>query len=261
MCDEDWINVAMSDDAVVVEILLRLHQPTPPQPPPTKNLPPCLDVDWTGRQRRSRSVPRHRGGSEGKDEPARASPATPLSWSCATSASGGGAGGGGDAVDGCEESSRSMKLVDSSRSKKVTNPNEMTSTKRARRKKTLAELREEENLLLKERKTLKSKLASLRLTVEKHRDANKSLKRMKLDLQSGKTFRTEAASVTTEDEQCHSYNAISSTSITNKVLNNAPLIIPTNSIEAQETSKQEASFLLPDLNLPAEDDLSSNALT
>ncbi|KAI9089537.1 hypothetical protein K1719_021545 [Acacia pycnantha] len=242
MCDEDWINVAMSDDAVVVEILLRLHQSTPPQPPPTKNQPPCLDVDWTGRQRRSRSVSRHRGGSEGKNEPTRASPATPLSWSCATSASCG--GGGGDAVDGCEESSRSIKLVDSSRSKKVTNPNETTSTKRARRKKTLVELREEENFLLKERKTLKNELASLRLTVEKHRAANKSLKRMKLDLEPGKAFRTEAASVATEDEQSHS-----------------PLIIPTNSIEVQETSKQEASFLLPDLNLPAEDDLSSNALT
>ncbi|XP_028766436.1 uncharacterized protein LOC114724286 [Neltuma alba] len=258
MCDEDWIDVAMSDDSVVVELLLRLHHATPPQPPPTRKQPPCLHVDWTVRQRRSRSVPRHRG-SEGKEEQTTASPTTPLSWSCATSASCG--GGGGDAVDGCEESSRAIKLVESSRSKKVMNPNETTSTKRSRRKKTLVELKEEETLLLKERKNLKSELASLRLTVEKHRAANKSLKRMKLDLESGKAFKTDAASVATEEEQSRSYNAISSRNIASKVLNDAPLICPTNSMKAQETSKQEASFLLPDLNLPVEEDLSSNALT
>ncbi|XP_054795029.1 uncharacterized protein LOC129300478 [Prosopis cineraria] len=218
MCDEDWINVAMSDDSVVVEILLRLHQDTPPPPPPppslTKKQPPCLRVDWTVRQRRSRSVPRHRG-SEGKDEPTRASPTTPLSWSCATSAS---FGGGGGAVDGCEESSCPIKRVESSRSEKVKNPSEATSTKRSRRKKTLVELKEEETFLLRERKNLKNELASLRLTVEKHRAANKSLKRMKLDLESGKAFKTDSASVATEEEQSHSCNATSSTSLTNKVL-------------------------------------------
>ncbi|KAI4329379.1 hypothetical protein L6164_021647 [Bauhinia variegata] len=108
MCDEEWLKVAMADDAVVVRLLLSLGQPQPPPPP--KKMPPCLRLDWTVRQRRSRSAPRH-VGTEKKGEPARASPTTPLSWSGATSASGGGG------ADGYEESSRPIKPMEGSRSK------------------------------------------------------------------------------------------------------------------------------------------------
>ncbi|KAL2532362.1 V-type proton ATPase subunit [Abeliophyllum distichum] len=44
---------------------------------------------------------------------------------------------------------------------------------------TLAELREEENLLLKERRELKMEVAALRVNLEKQRATSESLKRMK----------------------------------------------------------------------------------
>ncbi|KDO41827.1 hypothetical protein CISIN_1g0302882mg, partial [Citrus sinensis] len=56
---------------------------------------------------------------------------------------------------------------------------ETTAAKRSRKKKTLAELKEEEGLLLKERRNLKNKLATLRLSFEQQRAENESLKRMK----------------------------------------------------------------------------------
>ncbi|RVW53826.1 hypothetical protein CK203_088579 [Vitis vinifera] len=54
-----------------------------------------------------------------------------------------------------------------------------TNTKRSRRKKTFAELKEEEILLLKERTYLKKELATLRVTFKEQRATNESLKRMK----------------------------------------------------------------------------------
>lgn len=87
MSDDHWIKVAMADDSLVVDLLLRLHRPPPPPPP-------CLNLHWTVRQRRSRSA-------HNKAESTRASPTTPLSWSGATSASGGN-------LDGYEESKPSQ---------------------------------------------------------------------------------------------------------------------------------------------------------
>ncbi|MBA0821066.1 hypothetical protein Goarm_017945 [Gossypium armourianum] len=57
-----------------------------------------------------------------------------------------------------------------------------TSTKRSRRKKTFAELKEEENLLLKERVHLEKEIASTRATCKEHRATNENLKRIRLDL-------------------------------------------------------------------------------
>ena len=96
MSDDHWIKVAMADDSLVVDLLLRLHRPPPPPPP-------CLNLHWTVRQRRSRSA-------HNKAESTRASPTTPLSWSGATSASGGN-------LDGYEEYSRPSKPTQTSRSK------------------------------------------------------------------------------------------------------------------------------------------------
>ncbi|KAJ0785293.1 hypothetical protein HanOQP8_Chr02g0041481 [Helianthus annuus] len=72
----------------------------------------------------------------------------------------------------------------------VIGSNETTPTKRPRKKKvanfskftcvTLAELREDETRLLKERKQLKRQLASLQATCQKHRKDNESLKKMKV---------------------------------------------------------------------------------
>lgn len=93
-------------------LLLRLRQALPPPPPSKskKSAAPHLQLEWTVRQRRSKSTPRHISSAERKAELTRASPTTPLSWSGATSASGGGA------ADCYEESSRLTKQMQSSRS-------------------------------------------------------------------------------------------------------------------------------------------------
>lgn len=94
----------MSDDSMVVEMLLRLHKAEPPPAPTSKKGAPVLQLEWSVRQRRSKQVPRKKGDAT------RASPTTPLSWSGATSVSGGGA-------DGFEESSKLLKPIDNPRSK------------------------------------------------------------------------------------------------------------------------------------------------
>ncbi|CAL0321982.1 unnamed protein product [Lupinus luteus] len=203
MCDDDWVKLAMADDSKVVDLLLNLHHPRPP--------PPLLHLHWTLRQRRSKSVPRNK-----------ADPTTPLSWSGATSASGG-------AVDGDEDSCHpTTKHAQTSRSK-IANPNETTTTKKSRRKKTLAELKEEEGLLSKEQRSLKNELASLRVTAEKHRATNERLKRMKLEFESRQnsksattTFEVSGKAVLDpskfQEAQCYPSSSLSSNNGTHKVL-------------------------------------------
>ncbi|PWA91651.1 hypothetical protein CTI12_AA089330 [Artemisia annua] len=63
--------------------------------------------------------------------------------------------------------------------------NETTPTKRPRKKKTLAELKEDETAL-KERKQLKRQVANLQAACEKRRKENESLNKMKNDMQPHK---------------------------------------------------------------------------
>ncbi|ONI16380.1 hypothetical protein PRUPE_3G095200 [Prunus persica] len=62
--------------------------------------------------------------------------------------------------------------------------------KRPRKKKTLAELKEEESFLLKERRNLKNQLATLHLTVEKQKATNESLRKIKMITRCLKTSRS-----------------------------------------------------------------------
>lgn len=73
MCDYDWVNLAMANDSIVANLLLHFNNPPPP---------PSLQLHWTIRQPRSRSIPK-------SESSIRASPTTPLtcSWSATTSAS------------------------------------------------------------------------------------------------------------------------------------------------------------------------------
>ncbi|GAV70923.1 hypothetical protein CFOL_v3_14421 [Cephalotus follicularis] len=245
MRDEEWVKVAMTDDMVVVEMLLQLHRADPPPPPPQPS--PPLQLEWSVRQRRSKQVPKKKG------EPTRASPTTPLSWSGATSGSGG-------AADGFEDSSFPAKAMESSRSKIVVT-SETPSTKRSRKKKTLGELKEEESLLLKERRDLKNELATFRRTVEKLRTTNESLKRMKLDmlsLQTQKMVTTSVASEETISDQLQQMEVAgdptSSISAISDACNKLDPSPPTESCNEQEVSCKEPTFLLPDLNLPCGDD-------
>ncbi|MED6126416.1 hypothetical protein PIB30_078266 [Stylosanthes scabra] len=225
MCHDNWVKIAMADDSLVVDLLLRLqHAP-----------PPSLNLQWRVRQRRSKCVPRHN-----KAEPSRgrASPTTPLSWSATTSAS--------------EESTRPTKHPYTSRSKVANNPTETAITKKPRRKKTLAELKEEENLLLKERRSLKNELASLRLTVEKHRATNESLKRLKVNLESHSQMNSkiyeESKKGVIDPTQCHPSTSLSPKAVTHKA------------IDGSRSESQESTLVLPDLNLPVDEDLSSKCM-
>ncbi|ESW22787.1 hypothetical protein PHAVU_005G181100 [Phaseolus vulgaris] len=251
--DDDWVNLAVADDSLVVNLLLRLHHPPPPPLPPLS-----VHLHWTVRQRRSRSVRRH--APHKKPESTRASPTTPLSWSGATSASGGN-------LDGYEESSRPTSLPQTSRSK-VSNPSETATTRKSRRKKTLAELKDAEDLLLKERRSLKKELASLRLTVEQHRTTNESLKRVKLDFVSRQNSNTSATASEVcgkavngpsqfATSECHPSSSVSRNTAIHDV---SPVYAANVSPKAQENGNQESSFVLPDLNLPVDEDFSANAM-
>ncbi|CAH8382444.1 unnamed protein product [Eruca vesicaria subsp. sativa] len=172
MTDRDWTRQAMSDDSLVADVLISLHHLNPP-PPPDKSGASDLKLKWCVRQPRSKPTP----PSRKKGEHTRGSPSTPLSWSGATSLSGG--VGVGAAVDGVEESSRAIKLSSAVRSKiSQTSVTPTTHFKKSRKKKTLAELKEEESLLLKEKKGLKNELASMRNLLKQQRARNESLKRI-----------------------------------------------------------------------------------
>ncbi|KAG7591826.1 hypothetical protein ISN45_Aa01g008100 [Arabidopsis thaliana x Arabidopsis arenosa] len=206
MTGGDWIHEAMCDDSLVAEALICLLHAEPS--PPEKNTGGASDLKlkWSVRQRRTRVAPLRKKG----DHDTRASPTTPLSWSGATSFSGGGGGGSGAAVaaDGFEESSGAVKLSEAVRSK-ISQTSVTTSPfKRSRKKKTLAQLKEEESLLLKERKSLKNELATMQDLLKQQRARNESLKK----------------------------------------------------IQAEPQKNDDSSFLLPDLNIPLDNNPSPESL-
>ena len=99
---DEWMKAAMSDDTLVVELLVRLKQsqaasPLKSHPPQT---PSMLPLTWSVRLPRSRAL-RCDGGAVSQRKQAdstRCSPTTPLSWSGAASPSA--------TADGFEESSQ-----------------------------------------------------------------------------------------------------------------------------------------------------------
>lgn len=101
--EDEWVRVAMEDDIMVAELLVRMRGAAPP---PLKR--PSLPLEWSVRQRRSKPVFANTNQKK-KPQSQRASPTTPLSWSGGTSVSG---GSGGAGAGGSEESSRlhSQKL-------------------------------------------------------------------------------------------------------------------------------------------------------
>ncbi|XP_010539527.1 PREDICTED: uncharacterized protein LOC104813579 [Tarenaya hassleriana] len=219
MTNENWIGAAMSDDALVVEILLRLRHSEPPVKSGGVSAP---TLDWRVRQRRSKA------GKKG--DQARASPTTPLSWSCATSFSG-----------GVEESSGAIKPPETVRSK-ISRMIKTTPFKRSRRKKTLTELKEEESLLLKERNSLRNELESVQALLEQQRARNNALKKLKAESQA---------------------------SVPCKVAATMMMMTPASSSHHISSSKREesdsdmrkgSSFSLPDLNIPLDNDPSLEVL-
>ncbi|KAI3727165.1 hypothetical protein L1987_66975 [Smallanthus sonchifolius] len=177
MTEADWVTAAMADNDVVAEVLLRLRLPT--LPPSSKRRRPAPLQSWTIHQRRSRTQPILPAST--KSETPRASPSTPLSWSGATSVSGGGAGA--PIADALDSTQPNHNCSDISRSKVIRPPGETTPTKRPRKKKTLAALKEEGIVLMEEQNDLKKKLAALQANCEKQRKENERLKKIKLEIQ------------------------------------------------------------------------------
>lgn len=223
---DEWVAAAMTDDQMVVELLLRLkHAGTVAAENPETNL------RWGIRQRRSRSS-RFGGGvtlKKGVDS-VRGSPKTPLSWS------GGSGSGGASASPSAEDTSRQASCSTSAGSGSKAFPtNEITSCfpKRLKNKKSTSELKHEENLKLKERLHLEKEIASLRATFDQQNVMNQRLKRIKLDLNSG------------------------------NVKNETPVdLIRKSQGESKpcrmegKTATSESLFFLPDLNItPSEDEL------
>ncbi|CAK9142010.1 unnamed protein product [Ilex paraguariensis] len=250
--DEEWVRAAMTDDSMVVELLVRLNQP-----PPTPK--PALPVDWSVRQPRSKTMTVKAMTST----TTRASPTTPLSWSGAESLSGGaggGSGSGGTVDGGFEESSRPLHKRSHTTRSKVTGTSETATTKRSRKKKTIAELKEEEILQLKEKRHLKREIANFHITLEKQRATNESLKIMKLDLQS----QPAAESVlTVACEETISHQFQQKTADCDPAPPILPPIVTGNVLDAlptglsqvhKEVTDPVAKCALPDLNVPFEED-------
>ncbi|KAL4283025.1 hypothetical protein GQ457_16G000600 [Hibiscus cannabinus] len=162
---DEWVRAAMNDDNMVVHLLLTLKLKL-------KQPQAATTLKRGARQPRSRATLTRCDDKRGGDFSTRCSPTTPLSWRSggATSTS---------AADGFEATSRPPP----SRSKGTAVDETINiNTKRTRRKKTIAELKEEENLLLKERIYLQKEIASTRTTCNEQRARNEHLKRIKLDL-------------------------------------------------------------------------------
>ncbi|XVE91236.1 hypothetical protein DITRI_Ditri20bG0137800 [Diplodiscus trichospermus] len=245
MSEEDWVKEAMTDAMLVAEVLLSLvHSESPARMKSAKNnsSSPSLQLDWSVRQRRSKQALRKKG------ETARASPTTPLSWSGGTSVS------GGAGADGSEESSRPpSKPVDNARSK------------------TLAELKEEMSSHSKENNSLKNELEMVKLKFENLRTTNETLrrklkfekeramgessKRIKLDYESNLGTETAMAFVESKngisdltqqrEVGCHPASV---------VCNENDTCMRSESSKAEDVAGCETSFVLPDLNVPIEDD-------
>ncbi|KAL8502024.1 hypothetical protein ACS0TY_021234 [Phlomoides rotata] len=224
--EDEWVKIAMTDDTVVAELLVRLRSAAPP--PPLKR--PSLPLEWSVRQRRSKPV---FANTNAKKQPQsqRASPTTPLSWSGATSASG---GSGGAGAGGSEESSR-LHIQKVTRSK-VNEDSEKNPSKRSRKKKTLAQLKDEESSLLKERRDLKRKLVTIEMNLEKQRATNENLKRMKIESQP--LLDRERTPLTEEP-------------ISDKLKSQSEL--HSSSSYGCPEPNADAAFELPDLNIPFEE--------
>ncbi|KAK8575860.1 hypothetical protein V6N12_063511 [Hibiscus sabdariffa] len=276
MSDDEWVKQALTDSTFAAKVLLSLFQSESPPPRPGSASSQALQLEWSVRQRRS-----NKQSLKNKAEPTRASPNTPLSWSGGASVSGSGSG------ECSEESSRPpLKPVDNTRSKvriririllfhssffwtqsdraqfPATGPgartNEITPPKRSRRKKTLAELKEEISSQLKENKSLKNDLEMVKLKFENIATENETLSR-KLESEKDRAMK-ESSKRTKFDHQSHPHLGTTTAIEPNDAISELPLqrevaCHTSNGCSAgmAMASCNETSFALPDLNLPVED--------
>ncbi|KAG6643751.1 hypothetical protein I3843_08G008400 [Carya illinoinensis] len=262
MARDEWVSVAMTDDTVVAELLVRLKQSQAASSSLKSWTRAVVPLRWGLRQPRSRSVSLRCDAVPPIKEAdsTRGSPTTPLSWSGGASPSA--------TADSFEESSFHASFSFAAFRSKGVATSESTATKRSRRKKTFVELKEEESSLLKERITLKKELATLRSTFKEQRARNESLKRIKLDSILHSTTNLNATCDGLEKAVFkETYRGVAS------VPDHNSLSVPENTAsddnlqsEPCEADKAAApasdgDFLLPDLNMmPSEEDSSTETL-
>ncbi|XP_034695497.1 uncharacterized protein LOC117921656 [Vitis riparia] len=237
MNNRDWVEAALMNQSVVAELLIRLKY-SDPAPMRSSH---GVAVDWSVRQRRSKQILKEKG------EPARDSPSTPLSWRSATSASGG-------ATD-VEDSTRADKASDM-RSKNIA-VGESSNIRKQRKRKTFAELKEEEELLLKERNHLQMELQTFTMNLKKQRAKNEHLKRVKLGTQSPPAKKAVAPSLAFKPVADQPAPMVPTTVSGSGEYAVPHQYLPNGSSKVQAVVKKEPRFLLPDLNQPLEEDFSS----
>lgn len=192
--DDDWVQVAMVNDAVVVEVLVQIHRASRSRRIKSGESE-SLGLDWSVRQPRSKPLSvnsNNNNKKSGSGSGSRSSPTTPLSWSGATSFS---------ADELCSRPQAPLRSKVSvgigTRTRLLSSKSK--APKKKKKKKSIDELREEENLLNKERRHLKKELVALRMDIEKQRGINENLKRLKLAVEVETT--TAAATTTTSFSQ------------------------------------------------------------
>ncbi|KAI4376185.1 hypothetical protein MLD38_013975 [Melastoma candidum] len=268
---DEWFRSAMSDDRMVADLLLRLRHPHSPSPsfsssssasfarPSSSSLPPPR---WGIRLPRSRMAYRCDAAPscspEKKPDSARNSPTTPLAWS---TGGGGGVGDGGvsssGATNGSDESTLPVFRSFGVRSKVVgADDPGTTDAKKSKRKKTFAELKDEEVELLKERVFLKEEIATLRMTFKERAATNENLKRMKL----GFDLNAANGSTMAADEKKGTASSLEKdTALTHRTppsSQDACWRVGSSSCQISLPGEEpDGGFLLPDLNMtPSEDD-------
>ncbi|KAF2303760.1 hypothetical protein GH714_023328 [Hevea brasiliensis] len=216
MVKDEWIRAAMTDDRVVVELLLRLKQAHAAAPArPQAVIPIRWGYDFRGPSQLQRHPCDVTSFVRGKKEillldvvqprrfhgavvAALPPPQPPLTASKRPALM-------SPALLLAPDPSRKSRR-DPTTSLAVgtaTAETASTSTKRSRRKKTFAELKEEESFLLKERMHLKKEITTLNSTFEEQVARNENLKRIKFDLKLQYANNSSLASDVLEKEICN----------------------------------------------------------
>nr|GEV11292.1 hypothetical protein [Tanacetum cinerariifolium] len=221
--EEYWVTSALTNDNIVADFLVRMKQLQPPssssQQPSTSKTTTTIwltPIRWGHRKSRSKPPPTivNNNTATIKQHQQSGSPTTPLCWS----------GGAGTSTDGYDESSRSGDH----RSNKGALGNEGTTTsgyKKSKKRKSFAELKEEEDFLLKERQQLNRELESMRVTMSTQIATSQNLKKFKMDLHQKP-----------KEEMIRMTNMVNSQ-------------IHTSSMVEAETEAHKTGFVLPDLNM------------
>lgn len=118
MTKDQWLEAALTNDAMVAELLLRMNHSSSSDSSKatTKSTTLLPSFSWGHRKNRSKSTAPTTTVSNGFGKEHRGSPTTHLSWS----------GGGGSTSDGYDESSRPSDLSSGSRSVKVCISNQIS---------------------------------------------------------------------------------------------------------------------------------------